>query len=126
MVSLSEIVFVVLGGAIGTCLRFLVGRCTESAFPSLEFPGATLFVNILGCLVIGAIAALSARGATSHEVRLFIITGILGGFTTFSAFGLETASLLRAGHIGLAVTYVSSSVIGGIAAVMIGLRLTEK
>lgn len=126
MVSFSEVLCVVAGGAIGSCLRFLVGRYTENSFPSLGFPGATLFVNLLGCLAIGTIAALSARGATSSEMRLFVTTGILGGFTTFSAFGLETASLLRTGHFFVALMYVMGSVLGGITAVMIGLRLAER
>ena len=126
MVSLSELLCVVAGGALGSCLRFLVGRFTEQFFPSLELPAATLLVNLVGCLAIGVIAALSARGATSHEARLFIVTGILGGFTTFSAFSLETASLLRSGHFFVAGSYIVSSVVGGITAVMIGLRILER
>ena len=126
MVSPSEIVCVALGGAIGTCFRFLVGRIAENAFPSVQFPGATFFVNMFGCLLIGVLAALSARGLTSHETRLLLITGILGGFTTFSAFGLETANMLRTGHLLLATTYVIGSVVGGISAVLIGLRLSDQ
>ena len=126
MVSLPEILCVAIGGALGATLRFLVGRGAEATFPPLLFPAATFFINVLGCLLIGITAALSTRGMTSHEMRLIIVVGILGGFTTFSAFGLETVSLLRGGHFGLATMYVFGSVLGGVGAVTLGLRLAEK
>jgi CrcB protein len=113
MITLSEVTLVSCGGALGATARFLVGRFSDTFFSSTRFPIATLFVNILGCFVIGCIAEISARGDISPSARILLVTGILGGFTTFSAFGLETITLLRAGHVGMALSYVVTSVIGG-------------
>jgi CrcB protein len=123
MVTPAEITLVALGGACGATLRFLVGRLTDIFLASAKFPFATLSINILGCFVIGMVAEISARGDLSSGTRLLIVTGILGGFTTFSAFGLETITLLRAGHVGLALSYIATSVIGGCAATYIGINL---
>lgn len=122
MVTPAEITLVALGGACGATLRFLVGRLSEIFLTAL-FPFATLSINILGCFVIGIVAEISARGGLSSDTRLLIVTGILGGFTTFSAFGLETITLLRSGHVGLALSYIATSVIGGCAATYIGINL---
>ncbi len=123
MVTPAEIMLVALGGACGATLRFLVGRLSELFLASAIFPFATLSINILGCFVIGMVAEISSRGGLSSDTRLLIVTGILGGFTTFSAFGLETITLLRAGHVGLALSYIATSVIGGCAATYIGINL---
>lgn len=125
MVSPSEISLVACGGAIGATLRFMVGRFCEVTWASTKFPIATLTVNIIGCALIGAMAGATLRDATSPLLRVFVVTGILGGFTTFSAFGLETITLFRGGHIGTSVLYVLASVIGGCAGVLVGLTLTE-
>lgn len=122
MVTPAEIILVALGGACGATLRFLAGRLSELFLAAL-FPFATLSINIIGCFVIGIVAELSARGDLSADTRLLFATGILGGFTTFSAFGLETVTLLRAGHVGLALCYIATSVIGGCAATYIGINL---
>jgi CrcB protein len=119
----SEIVAVACGGALGASLRFAVGRFCEATWAAARFPIATLFVNILGCFIIGFIAALSLRSEVPALLRLFLVTGIVGGFTTFSAFGLESVSLLRAGHFFEAFTYVVGSVVGGCAATMLGILL---
>jgi CrcB protein len=127
MISFSELMVVGCGGALGAILRCVVGRFCDITWTGARFPIATLSVNIIGCFIIGAIAALSVRSEVPHVLKLFLVTGILGGFTTFSAFGLETVSLLRAGHISLALTYVLGSVLGGCAASMLGiLLLTSK
>jgi CrcB protein len=119
----SEIAVVACGGALGACLRFIVGRVFETTWAASKFPIATLFVNIIGCFIIGVIAEISIRSEVSPLLRLLLVTGILGGFTTFSAFGLETVALLRAGHIFLAGTYAVGSVVGGCAATMLGMLL---
>ncbi len=121
MVTPSEITLVACGGAFGATMRFLVGRVSDTYLTSVRFPLATLLINILGCFAIGLIAELSARGDISSHTRLLIVTGILGGFTTFSAFGLETISLLRSGHVGVALIYVISSVVGGCLATYAGI-----
>ena len=113
MITPTEVALVSCGGAFGATARFLIGRASETYLTSVKFPLATLLINIVGCFLIGYVAEVSARGEISPHIRLLIVTGILGGFTTFSAFGLETITLIRAGHIGIALTYVSASVIGG-------------
>jgi CrcB protein len=120
MITLLEVILVACGGATS---RFFIGRLSDSYLASLKFPLATLVINIVGCFAIGFIAEISARGALSPHFRLLIVTGILGGFTTFSAFGLETITLLRSGHLGMALTYVATSVIGGCLATYAGILL---
>ena len=88
-----------------------------------RFPVATFAVNCIGCLLIGLLAGVFARAPATEAVRLFLVTGILGGFTTFSAFGLESVNLLRRGEIGFALLYILGSVFVGITAVWLGLRL---
>lgn len=83
------------------------------------FPYGTLAVNVVGCFLIGMLAART--NALSNDARLLLMTGVLGGFTTFSAFGLETVNLLRKGAWVMASGYVAASVIGGMLAVMLGL-----
>lgn len=123
MVTLLEVILVAFGGAFGATLRFAIGRLSDTYVTSLKFPLATLTINIVGCFAIGYVAEISARGALSPHIRLLIVTGILGGFTTFSAFGLETITLLRSGHLGMALTYVATSVIGGCLATYAGILL---
>jgi CrcB protein len=125
MFSLPEISLVACGGAIGASLRFIVGRFCEVTWETTTFPFATLFVNLIGCLLIGLIAGIALRHDTSLLVRIFLVTGILGGFTTFSAFGLETITLIRGGHIAASLLYVIVSVVGGCAGTFIGLAMTE-
>jgi len=116
---------VALGGALGSVARFKLSGFVLMSYPSLKFPLGTFVVNLLGCLVIGALAGLSERpGFMSPDIRLFLFTGVVGGFTTFSAFGLETFSLLRRGEILVASSYVSLSVVIGILAVCLGFAMT--
>lgn len=124
MFSLSEVSLVAGGGAIGASLRFMVGRFCDAAWESTKFPIGTLIVNVVGCFLIGAVAGLTLRDSISPFARLFIATGILGGFTTFSAFGLETMTLMRGGHLATALLYVIGSVVGGCVGVALGLALT--
>jgi CrcB protein len=121
MITPSEVALVSCGGALGATLRFILTRSTDVIFPAVRFPIATLAVNILGCFALGCVAEISARGAISPNVRLLFATGILGGFTTFSAFGVETISLLRAGHTVMALNYIAASVIGGCIATYVGI-----
>jgi len=84
------------------------------------FPYGTLGVNLLGCFVIGMLSAWFAKMAPQSDLRLILMAGLLGGFTTFSAFGLETTSLLKSGYTGMAITYVAASVVLGITMVWAG------
>jgi CrcB protein len=88
---------------------------------SIQFPFGTLAVNILGCMVIGFLAELAdLRSAITGETRAFLFVGVLGGFTTFSAFGNETMHLLRDGELLLAGGNVAAHIVLGLAAVWLG------
>ncbi len=116
---------VALGGAIGSVLRYFLYVLSAHFAPDWRFPIATFSVNILGCLLVGVLAGLVLKQhLLSLEVRLFLFTGIAGGFTTFSAFGLETFYLLRKDEVVIAASYVVSSIIVGIAFVWLGFMLT--
>ena len=119
---MSAFLWVGLGGFLGSVARYAVAMWCGAAQPG-RFPWATFAVNCAGCLLIGVLAGLFSRASVPGTVRLFLITGVLGGFTTFSAFGLESVVLLRRGETGLALLYVLGSVMVGVLAVCLGLRL---
>ena len=121
---MHKLLLVGVGGFTGAVARFLVGHWLLPLTIAQRFPWPTFSVNVSGCLVIGLLAGLAER----HELfgpglRLFLFTGLLGGFTTFSAFGLETIALLRREAFVVAALYVTASVVLGLAAVWLGLRL---
>lgn len=110
-----------LGGAFGSGTRYLVGRATLTAWGP-GFPWGTLSVNIAGGLLMGLLVGALARMDDSGEQwRMLLGVGVLGGFTTFSAFSLDTIVLIERGNLGLALAYVLASVIGSVAALAIGL-----
>ncbi|HLF62619.1 MAG TPA: fluoride efflux transporter CrcB [Saprospiraceae bacterium] len=110
------------GSFIGGVLRYLLSFFIQAKFLS-TFPFGTLGVNIAGCFAIGIVFALSERTNMSSEWRLFLATGICGGFTTFSAFSHETFGLLRDGQLWYASVYVITSVLFGVLATFIGYSL---
>ncbi len=120
-------IFVGLGGGTGAIARYLVGLASLKLLGD-RFPFATLIVNVLGCLLIGALISAwtggtgEARSPHDHT-RLLIVTGLLGGFTTFSAFGLETFALVEKHHHALAALNIALNVLLGIAAVALGIKL---
>jgi CrcB protein len=117
---MSQLLAVGIGGFCGSIARYwLTGVVQRHA--SSVFPYGTMAVNVLGCLAIGLIWGLvEYRQWFSPDVRLFLTVGILGGFTTFSAFGYETFMLLRDGEYLPALANVTVSVVAGLAAVMAG------
>ncbi|WP_375402684.1 CrcB family protein [uncultured Sphingomonas sp.] len=115
---------VMAGGAIGSGARFLSGRAAV-AIVGPGYPYATLFVNLLGGLLMGVLAGLLARGALVEGWREFAGVGLLGGFTTFSAFSLDVVEMAERGATGMAAAYVLLSVLGSIAALMAGLQLAR-
>ena len=124
---MNHFLLVAAGGAIGAALRHGVGVLTLRHLSS-SWPWATFTVNILGSFAMGLLIgwlALRAEGA-GQSTRLFLATGLLGGFTTFSAFSLETMSLLRTGETVKALAYVTFSVVLGVAALGLGLWLTRR
>jgi fluoride exporter len=102
-------IYVGLGGFLGAIARYSVGLC----LPSTVFPWATLIVNGLGCIAI----AFVATRALPHHMTLLLIPGVLGGFTTFSAFGLETIRLLQSNQVGLAVANVAANLLIGLGSI---------
>jgi CrcB protein len=112
------------GGFIGSVSRYLLSHLIQDRFFS-SFPFGTLSVNIVGCFLIGLVFGLSERSNLSSEWRLFLATGIIGGFTTFSAFSLETVSLLRDAQYFHALGYVAMSVLLGVAATFFGILVLK-
>lgn len=119
-----NLLLVGFGGGIGAMARYLVGGWVLHQTMQERIPYGTLVVNLIGCLAIGLLAGAAERfEVLTPEARLFLITGVLGGFTTFSAFGYETVFLLRRGESLVAATYVGASVGLGLLAVWLGLRI---
>ncbi len=117
---------IALGGALGSVLRFAAVGYLTPLF-NYRFPLGTFVVNIIGSFLIGvAYVLLVEKTTVPAEWRLFFITGILGGFTTFSAFSLEILQLWQEGHAFNALVYASSSVILGLLMAFVGMALTQK
>jgi fluoride exporter len=118
---------VALGGAFGSVLRHGVNRLIHQQSPLTRFPWATLTVNLAGCAVIGVLAGLIASGRLPMRAtwREFVFVGVLGGFTTFSTFGLDTITLMRTGAATQAVANVALHVGLGLGGVYAGLLLGE-
>src|ERR1700760_4652236 len=123
MTSLAAYLIVFLGGGVGAAIRHglnLAGLRTMGP----DFPYATMFINITGSIIMGLCAAYFAfKGDATQHWRLFMTTGILGGYTTFSAFSLDAALLYERGELGLAAFYVIGSVGLSIAGLFAGLAL---
>jgi fluoride exporter len=111
-----------IGGFIGSILRYALSRFMQQRFIS-PFPVGTISVNIIGCLAIGIVFALADKNFLSSDSRLFLATGICGGFTTFSAFSIETITLIRESEWLYASLYVISSVLLGLLATFGGYLL---
>ena len=119
---MPNLLLVMLGGALGAGARYLAGLAGLRWLGS-GFPWATLFVNLLGSLFIGLLAGWLLRAGGSEQARLFLGVGILGGFTTFSAFSLELGLMLQRGELFAAATYGLASLLGGVLLMFAGLWL---
>ncbi|MDQ3246895.1 MAG: fluoride efflux transporter CrcB [Pseudomonadota bacterium] len=120
---MTSTVIVFIGAGIGGALRHGV-NVGVARLPGAAFPFGTIIVNVAGSLAMGLLAAwLLARTGTAEQWRLFLGTGVLGGFTTFSAFSLDAALLIERNAYGLAAAYVLASVSLSIAALFAGLAL---
>lgn len=116
-----NILLVGAGGFIGSVLRYLVSGWVQQASRSVDFPFGTLAVNVIGCFIIGILAQLAeSRGVFTSESRLFVFTGLLGGFTTFSSFGNETLNLARDSQLMNAFANVGANLVIGLFAVWLG------
>ncbi|MDC0148200.1 fluoride efflux transporter CrcB [Alphaproteobacteria bacterium] len=116
--------YVGLGGALGSMARFGVGVMLKTT-STLGFPWASLSVNLLGSLAMGLVMGWLSRVGPYEGLRLFLAVGLLGGFTTFSAFSMELFGLLERREAFLAVVYASSSVVGGVAVFCLGYALVR-
>lgn len=117
---IKNLLFVAAGGGIGAVLRYAMYLLVKPQ----SFPFTTLFINIAGSFLIGIILAYSLKENNfSENAKLFLATGICGGFTTFSAFSLENMQFLQAGKYNLAFIYIVASVVAGIVAAALGFKL---
>ncbi|WP_140909728.1 fluoride efflux transporter CrcB [Cognatiluteimonas lumbrici] len=123
---MQNILLVGLGGFFGSIARYKLGGFILHMTAQDRFPHGTFAVNVLGCLIVGVLAGIAERcNVFGPDTRLFLFTGFLGGFTTFSAFGLEAMYLIRRGDLGTAALYAGGSVVFGITAVWLGLKLVS-
>ncbi|QDE38986.1 fluoride efflux transporter CrcB [Luteibacter pinisoli] len=116
---------VFIGGGLGSVIRYALSVLGMRLLGQ-GFPWATLFINILGSAMMGALTGwLVVQGSAPASLRLFVATGLLGGFTTFSTFSLETVLLYERGQLGLAVAYVAASVVIGVGALVLAMKLAR-
>lgn len=119
---IKNLLLVAAGGSIGAALRYLV----FIIFKNQALPWGTLLVNILGSFILGIVVALSFKSENiSPGTRLFLATGVCGGFTTFSTFSVENFSLMQEGKFGIAFVYILASVTAGILAAFFGFKLIQ-
>jgi len=118
---MKNFIWVGVGGMMGAIARYLLG----SIIKSVTFPYATGLINILGALIMGIVMGLAAKGQISPSLRLFLATGICGGFTTFSAFAWENLELLQQQRYGSFLVYTAGTLALGIIATAIGYLLAK-
>ena len=120
---IKSIFFVGIGGAIGSVMRYLLGVVSTHYFKG-TFPIATFITNFLGCLIIGLlIGYFGKNNEINPQLKLLLITGFCGGFTTFSTFAAENVQLLENGNYGLLFANVAGSVVLGIGGVILGMKM---
>jgi CrcB protein len=123
---MKGLLLVALGGAVGSMARYKLSGYVLHHTVDWRFPAGTFAVNVVGCLVAGVLAGLADKhDFFTPEARLLLFTGVLGGFTTFSAFGLETMFLLKRGDVLVAGANVALSVVAGLAALWLGISLAS-
>ena len=124
---IKSILFVGLGGAAGSILRYLVSVLTGRMMSSIHpFPIGTFIVNMVGCLLVGCLLGVfEQRQLVDSQLKFLLITGFCGGFTTFSAFSAETIRLFESGHIILGILYVIISVLFGLFVAWAGFSLVR-
>ena len=124
---MERLLIVGLGGALGSMARYGAGLAAARLAPGAAWPWATLSVNVIGGLLMGLLVGwLAQRGQGGESLRLFAAVGVLGGFTTFSAFSLETVLMIERRQFGLAAAYVALSVILACAALFLGLLIARR
>jgi CrcB protein len=121
----TTVLWVALGGAIGSALRFGVSEAMRRAPALVSLPWATLTVNVIGSFVLGWYLRSSMADAVSPQARAFVAIGLCGGFTTFSTFAFETATLLETGHLTRAAAYATLSVALCLGATFAGFAISR-
>lgn len=117
---MQRYLLVAAGAALGGTARYALAGAVQRAFGG-GVPYGTLAVNVIGCFCAGAfVSVIAGRGAATEGARLFVLVGVLGGFTTFSAFGVETDALRTSGDAGRALGNVAANVVLGVGAVVVG------
>ena len=122
---MKQVLFVGLGGAAGSMLRYLTNVITLKYY-SANFPLATFIVNVAGCFLAGLIfGSITQETAEAQNLKVLLITGFCGGFTTFSAFALENVRLMNSGNLSTAVLYTGLSIVAGFLAAWLGLSVVR-
>ena len=122
---IRNVLLVGLGGGIGSMARYICQRWAYAIYPH-HFPWGTFAVNLVGCLLIGIFWGISFKSFEGNENwKLFFMTGLCGGFTTFSAFTLEGIGLIKEQRLALFFSYVAASVVLGLLATYIGMRISR-
>lgn len=122
-----RLLLVAAGGALGASVRYGAGMLAQRLAPGAAWPWATFGVNVVGGLLMGLLAGwLGQRGQGGDPMRLFAAVGLLGGFTTFSAFSLETALMIERREVALALGYATASVVLSVGALFVGLTIARR
>ncbi len=121
---LRSLLLVAAGGAAGSVLRYLAGFGIGKLHKSV-YPWGTFWVNIVGSLVIGLLLGYLSRNPAQESLKLLLVTGLCGGFTTFSAFSAENITLLQQGHWNLSLLYIFASLTAGILSAWLGLCIAR-
>lgn len=122
-INLKSLIYIFLGGGLGSVLRFLISAYTQKFWKLGQFPAGTFVVNILGCILIGIFSAQIIK--TDSPMKFLLVTGFCGGFTTFSTLSLENYTLWQSGNYGILILYSFLSIFIGISAIFLGFWIGE-
>ncbi len=123
MITIKELAWIAGAGAVGTLSRFAIAAMVQN-FSGSKFPWGTLTVNVVGCFLFGLVFILAEeRNIIPAQVKVIVLTGFMGAFTTFSTFGFETTAFIHAGNWGYAVLNILGQNLAGIVAVTMGIFL---
>lgn len=121
---IKNVLLVLLGGGIGSVLRYLINILIVKFYPNKAYV-STFIVNVIGCFIIGVLIGLISKNNNNEYIKLVLITGFCGGFTTFSSFGLENYSLIHSGNLITSLVYMTMSISLGILFVCLGIYLAR-